>query len=65
MDLLTQEGDDWFFPGGRYRSEVWKHFMRNRKQKEVMCSLCNTRFSTSSATTNLSRHLDNEHQIIA
>ena len=57
--------DDWFFPQGR--SKVWRHFMKKRKQKEVMCSLCRRHFGNSTAsiqnTTILWRHLVLKHKI--
>ena len=70
LDLLMQDEsgdthdrgqDDWYFPHGR--SEVWKHFMKKLGKTETMCSHCKTLFSSTTATTNLLRHLFVKHQI--
>ena len=61
LDLLMQDERDWFFPRGR--SEVWKHFMKKLGKTETMCSHCKTLFSSTTATTNLLRHLFVKHQI--
>ena len=57
---------NWYFPGGgRSRSEVWKYYLKNRKGREVMCSLCQNIYSSGDATTSLWKHLLVKHQIKA
>ena len=73
-DAHDRGRDDWYFPRGhspvtkktrrsRGRSEVWKHFMKKLGKTETMCSHCKTLFSSTTATTNLLRHLFVKHQI--